>query len=163
MRKLLLFAAAVVAARLLGWMPAGQKDVGDLLPVQTLVASVSDGRLVLEGGEGLRGEGADWASAMSDLAAAAPGEAFFGATGQVVLTGEATALLPQVLREPRLRPAARVYAGRGQMDPEAATAYLDAHEAGVTLQALQAAALEKRPLALPLLICDDGRYHLQNG
>ena len=51
MKKLLLFAAAVLAAGLLGWLPATQRDVGTLLPVQTLILSIRDGELVLEGGD----------------------------------------------------------------------------------------------------------------
>lgn len=127
MKRLMLFAAAVLAAALLGWLPASQKDVGTLLPVETLVLSLRDGRLVLTGGENLEGTGLSWQETMEDLCATAPGKAFFGTTGQIVLSEGTAALLPDVLREPRLRPAARVFAGVGEAEPESATAFLNAH------------------------------------
>ncbi len=163
MRRLMLCALAVAAAGLLGWLPATQKDVGELLPAQTLVATVEDGVLTLDGGEDLSGSGADWASAMDDLRETAPGEAFFGATAQIILVGEAETALPDVLDDRDLRPAARVYAGRGEIEAESATKFLEAHKDGVTIQALQAAALEGREEKLAELVSKDGRYHLNAG
>ncbi len=164
MRRLMLCALAVIAAGLLGWLPATQKDVGDLLPVQALVVAVEDGEIVLDGGEDLTGRGTDWAAAMEDLRATAPGEAFFGAAGHVVLLGEAQSLLLDVLGERELRPAAGVYAGDGEIEAEGAAEFLEAHEGEVTLQDLQAAALEGEPLALPVLRRGaDGRYRLEHG
>lgn len=163
MKRILCFAAAVIAAGLLGWLPESRGDVGALLPVQTLVLSAEDDRLILEGGEGLKGVGASWDAAMDDLCATAPGDAFFGTTGQIVLVGEAASALPQVLGDRRLRPAARIFSGEGPVEPETATEFLDAQDGGVTLQALQAAALAGRTLPLEALICQDGRYRLDAG
>ena len=75
----------------------------------------------------------------------------------------AAALREDVRGDPSLRPAARIYAGTGEPDPESATAYLDAHRSGITLQSLQAAALEGRETRLPLLVCREGRYWLKDG
>ncbi len=163
MKRILCFAAAVIAAGLLDWLPDSRGDVGGLLPVQTLVLSLEDGRLLLEGGEDLRGTGRTWNEAMEDLCATAPGDAFFGTTGQIVLVEGTEALLPEVLGDDRLRPAARVYAGRGGVEPEGATAFLEAQKGGITLQALQAAALEGRNVPLEQLVCEDGRYRLHEG
>lgn len=163
MKRLMLCALAVAAASLLGWLPATQKDVGDLLPVQTLVASREGDELVLSGDGDLVGRGASWPEAMEDLRATAPGEAFFGAAGEIVLMNEALYVLPAVLEDASLRPAARVYAGSGRIEPESAVKFLSAHEGGVTVQQLQAAALVGQRLTLPVLWEDRGRYHIDEG
>ncbi len=163
MKRLLLCALAVAAAGLCGLLPANQKDVGDLLPVRTLVVAREGDILTLDGGEDLHGEGADWSSAMDDLRATAPGDAFFGTMGQIVLTEDALAVLPDVLREKEVRPAARVYAGTGKIDPETASDFLEAKKGGVTVQTLWAASLEGREETLPRLDGENGRYHLYAG
>lgn len=163
MKRLILCALAVVAADLLGWLPATQRDVGDLLPVQTLVASRDGEMLFLNGGEGLTGRGTVWQEAMEDLRASAPGEAFFGAAGQIVLMEDAQRDLPALLEDGAIRPAARVYTGEGEIEPESAEKFLSAHEGGVTVQQLQAAALAGREMVLPALRGDEGRYKIDEG
>lgn len=163
MKKLLFFAAAVFVAGALGWLPATQKDVGGLLPARALILSQENGRLVLDGGDGLHGTGQSWEEAMADLCASAPGDAFFGAAGQIILVGDAESALLDVLADRQLRPAAQVYRGEGRPEADEAAKFLDAHKDGVTIQKLQAAALEGGALELPLLTCEDGRYHLENG
>lgn len=160
MKKLLLFAAAVAVAGFLGWLPAEQKDVGGLLPAQTLVLTLQDGQLDLDGGQDLKGTGWTWETAMEDLEATAPGRAFFGATEHIVLVGDAAGILQDVLQDQNLRPAARIYAGKGTVEADSATEFLNAHKAGVTIQSLRSAILEGRDLNLPLLTGEDGRYHL---
>lgn len=163
MKKLVLCAIAVVIADMLGWLPATRRDVGDLMPVLTLVATREGDTLTLNGGENLEGRGAAWADAMDDMRATAPGEAFFGATGQIVLIGEARSDLSGLLGDRELRPAARVYEGSGEIEPEEASKFLEAHEGGVTVQQLQAAALEGREMVLPALRGEKGRYKLDEG
>jgi hypothetical protein len=159
-KKLLLLAGLVLAAGVMGWLPATQKDVGSLVPVETLVLTVEDQTLVVRGDGDVEGRGGTWAAAMDDLRATTPGDAFFGATGHVIFVGRAVTALPDVLRDKALRPAARVYVSLEEPQPESATKFLDAHPAGVTLQDLQAAALEGRSVELPQLEYQDGRYHL---
>lgn len=163
MKKLLICTALLLAAELLGWLPAEQKDVGDLLPVRALVVSREEGQLVLDGGEKLRGQGADWNAAMEDLRASAPGDAFFGTADYVILADGAQTVLMDVLGERELRPAAQVYAADGVPEADEAADYLKAHEAGVTVQKLQAAVLEGTRLPLPRLHCENGRYRLEDG
>lgn len=160
MRKLLLFAAAVFIAATLGWLPATQHDIGSLLPAQTLILTRGVTMYSLESDAGLHGEGETWAAAMEDLCATAPGEAFFGATGQIVLVGAAVDALDAVLQDDALRPAARVYAGVGTPEPAVATAFLNAHDEGVTVQELQSAELRGETLALPVLHYENGRCRL---
>lgn len=161
MKKLICLAAAVGIVGALGWLPADRRDVGKLLPARALIVSAEEGQVSVNGGESLSGRGDSWSSALEDLRNAAPGEAFLGACGHVILLGDAEAILPDILQDQELRPAARVYRGQGEMKPDEAAEYLDAHEAGVTMQRLQAAVLEERPSTLPLLVCRDGRYHLE--
>ena len=163
MKTILVFAAAVVAAGMLGWLPAVERDVGDLLPIQALVLTrEADGSLSLDGGSGLAGSGGTWQDAVADLRRTAPGDAFFGTVGYIILEDTADCLL-DVLDDRQLRPAARVYVGRGGVDAEDVTAFLDAHGGGVTLQTLQAAVLEGRTTRLPAVVRTDGRYRLEDG
>ncbi len=163
MKKLLICTALLLAVGLLGWLPAEQKDIGDLLPVRALVVSQSQGQLVLDGGEKLQGQGPDWASAMENLRATAPGDAFFGTAGYVILVGDAQNVLRDVLGERERRPAAQVYAADGVPEAESAAEFLDAHGGGVTMQELQAAVLEGRRISLPRMHSENGRYRLENG
>ncbi len=163
MKRLLLCVLAVTAAGICGLLPANQKDVGELLPVRTLVVTREDGAFALDGGEDLHGEGPDWASALEDLRATAPGEAFFGTMGQIVLTEDALEVLPDVLNEREVRPAARVYAGTGEIDARTASDFLESKKGGVTVQSLWAASLEGREEPLPRLNGENGRYHLYAG
>ena len=163
MKKLLVFAAAVAAAALLGWMPARPRDVGRLLPAQVLVLSGREGDLTLDGGKDLRGRGATWAEAVADLRATAPGEAFFGTVAHIVLAEETAGALEAVLQDPALRPAARVYLGLGEPEAEEAATFLTAHRGGVTLQDLQEAWLEEELVTLPRLVAEEGRYRLLDG
>ena len=163
MKKVLVFAAAVAAAALLGWLPNRQRDVGKLLPAEVLVLRQEGDLLALDGGESLRGRGRTWEEAVADLVETAPGEAFFGTTAHIVLVEGAAEALPSVLRDPRLRPAARVYLGEGAPEAVEAAPYLKAHPGSVTVQQLQAAWLEEKMVTLPRLEEAEGRYHLLDG
>ncbi len=160
MKKLLLFAAAVAAAALMGWLPARQRDIGSLLPAEVLVLSESNGVLTLDGGEKLQGQGRSWQEAMSDLQETAPGEAFFGTTAHIILVGDAAEQLEAVLDDRALRPAARVYLGMGSPKADEAAPYLKTHQGAVTIQQLQAAWLEGELITLPRLTEREGRYRL---
>lgn len=163
MKKLLWFALAALAAGILGWLPAQPRDVGALLPVEALVLREENGRLLLDGGENLLGTGETWAQAVENLRETAPGDAFFGTVGHIVLVEDAQEYLLDVLDDREMRPAARVYLGVGDVDAAAAARFLDAHRGGVTIQDLQAAVLEDRETTLPRLREENGRYRLEDG
>lgn len=163
MKKLLLFAVAVAAAGLLGWLPAEPRALGELLPVEALVVTERGETVTVDGGKGLVGRGRDWAEAVADLRATAPGDAFLDTAGHIVVTEDALGRLREILDDRSLRPAARVYLGLGNPTADGVTDYLQGRSGDVTVQDLQAAWLEARTVTLPCLTEEDGRYHLEDG
>lgn len=160
MKKVLLLAAVVAAVWTLTLASESQKDVGDLLPIQTLMVTRQNGQLEVRGDGDLLGCGETWAAAMENLEQTASGEAFFGCTEHVVFDRNAISYLPDAMADHRLRPAARLYLSSGSVDPDEATAYLDAHPGGKTIQKLTADVLEGKPVKLPILHSDEGRLQL---
>lgn len=163
MKKLLLFAAAVAAAGLLGWLPAEPRALGDLLPVEALVVSEENGTVTVDGGKGMLGRGRDWAEAVEDLRQTANGDAFLDTAGHIILEENALDRLEEVLDDRSLRPAARVYLGLGNPTADGAMAYLQGRRGSVTIRGLQAAWLEERVVTLPRLMEEEGRYRLADG
>ena len=138
------------ALLLLGGMPFKRSDVARLAPVEALVVSVEQGRVVLDGGD-CQGRGASWEEAWQ----------FLGTAEQIVLTGSAVELLPQAVNSGALRPAAQVCVCPGPApDPKQAAAYLSAHKTGVTLQRVQAALQRGENFALPVLMETEGGLRL---
>ena len=162
MKKLLLFAAAVAAAGILGWLPAEPQALGELLPVEALVVSEADGTVTVEGGD-LLGRGGTWAEAVEDLRTTADGNAFLDTAGYLILKESARGRLEEILDDRSLRPAARVYLGIGDPAAGEAAAYLRSRRNGVTVRELQAAWLEGRTVTLPRLLEAEGRYRLADG
>ena len=163
MKKLLLFAAAVAAAGLLGWLPAEPRALGDLRPVEALVVSEEAGTVTVDGGKGMLGRGRTWAEAVEDLRQTAPGDAFLDTAGHILLKEEAMGRLEEVLDDRQLRPAARVYLAQGSPTADGAVEYLRGRRGSVTIQDLQAAYLEGRTVTLPVLTEEEGRYRLADG
>ena len=148
------------ALLLLGGMPFKRSDVARLAPVEALVVSVEQGRVVLDGGD-CQGRGASWEEAWQDLQRGAEGQVFLGTAEQIVLTGSAVELLPQAVNSGALRPAAQVCVCPGPApDPKQAAAYLSAHKTGVTLQRVQAALQRGESFALPVLMETEGGLRL---
>lgn len=151
MKRMILAACAVAALSLTGTMPFAGTDVAELLPVQTLTVDRKQGQVILDGGL-CRGTGENWAAALEDLEAGAEGEVFLGTAEQVLLTEEALEVLPDVIRCARLRPAAVICVCRGELpEVEDVTVYLSAHDAGVTIQKVQAAMVRGGSIRLPVL------------
>lgn len=141
-------------------LPFQSSDVAQLVPVETLVVSMDQGEVVLNGGA-CQGRGATWQEAWSDLQKGAAGTVFLGTAEQVVLTGGAAELLPDAAWCEGLRPAATVCVCPGPApEPEEAAAYLGAHNGGVTLQSVQAALLAGEAIELPVLINGEGGLRL---
>ena len=163
MKKLLLFAAAVAAAGLMGWLPAEPRALGDLRPVEALVVSEENGTVTVDGGKGMLGRGRTWAEAVEDLRLTANGDAFLDTAGHIILKETALGRMEEVLDDRSLRPAARVYLGLGDPTADGAVEYLQGRQGSVTIRDLQAAWLEGRTVTLPGLVEEDGRYRLQDG
>lgn len=149
---------AIVAAA--GWLPFQSSDVAQLVPIETLVVSLDDGWVILDGGEAL-GRGKNWEEAWEDLHHGADGRVFLGTVEQVVMSGAAVELLSDAAWNEEIRPAAAVCTSLGSTpDPEEATAYLSAHNGGVTLQQVRVALLKQETIKLPVLVQTEGGLRL---
>ncbi len=154
----LLLLAAVL--RMSGILPFTGTEVADLLPVETLTVSLEQNQVIVDGGS-CRGRGTDWESALRDLHHGAEGTVFLGTAEQVVFTEAAAELLPQVVESKALRPGAVVCVCVGEPPTvEEVTAYLSAHDAGTTVQKVQALLLQKEEIRLPLLVRKEGGLRL---
>ena len=153
-----LLAAAVLGIGSL--LPFQSRDVGQLVPVETLVISLEEDQIQLNGGI-CEGKGKTWETAWQDLQDGAPGYVFLGTAEQVVFVGGAMRLLQQVAEANALRPAAHVCVSVGQKPkPEAITPFLRTHNSGLTLQQVRAAFKQGRELAMPVLEIKEGEMHL---
>ncbi len=160
MKKLWWVVLAVVAVKAAGLVPFESNDVASLVPVEALVVSKDGGLVVLNGGE-CKGYGANWAEALVDLHEGAEGTVFLSTAEQVIISDHALDLLPDVVRCEELRPAAVICVAPGKPpEPKEAAAYLSVHDAGVTIQKVQAAMLAERGLALPMLVKTEGGLRL---
>lgn len=161
MKRVWIWLSAVAAALALqSLLPFEHTDVAGLVPVEALIVSVENGQIRLKGAD-CTGTGKTWDEAVTDLHRSAKGTLFLGTAEHVILMGEAESLVLQVAQSEILRPAAEVCRGEGQL-PAAKdiAAYLAAHNSGVTLQHVQAAALRGNVPALPVLKQTEGGLRL---
>lgn len=149
MKRFWIMAAAVAALAFLS--PAGEGDVGDLLPVELLYVYMEEGVVHLETDDGQWGVGNSLSTALEDLHATSPGRVFLETADYLVVTREAIPLLSELMKV--LRPAARVCVAE-TIDRNAA-AYLAAHEPDVTLGELRSGSS-----IIPVLTFTEGRYHI---
>ncbi len=160
MKRLILLLILTAALRMSGMVPFTGNDVADLVPMEALTVDWDGRQAVLNGGE-CQGYGSDWDAALEDLRQGAKGTAFLGTVEQVILSKEAVHLLPDVIRSSALRPAAVVCVSADSLpEPEEAAKYLSAHDAGVTIQKVQAAMLRGEGIALPVLRKTEGGLRL---
>jgi len=141
-------------------LPFQSRDIAQLVPIEALVVSVSQDKVVLNGGE-CSGRGSTWEDAWKDLKNSGDGWVFFGTAEQIVLVGGAVKLLTEVVSCEELRPAANVCVALGTMpQPEKVSAYLSAHNSGVTLQKVRADLKQGACPILPVLITEEGEMRL---
>lgn len=160
MRRILCFVLLAAALKISGLIPFESHDVADLVPVEVLTVTMEGRQVVLNGGK-CRGRGEDWDSALADLYESADGTVFLGTAEQVVVSRKAASMLPDVIRSTELRPAAVLcICPDTPPEPEEAAAYLSAHDAGVTIQKVQAAMLQGKGIALPMLVKTEGGLRL---
>jgi len=151
---------AAAALRLLGCIPAGT-DVAELLPVQAVCIAYTRGAVSVRTDGGLLAEGATLEQALEKAELAAEGVLFFSTAEHVILLPGAQRLARQLPAQTRLRPAAKVYLARGQVDPETAARYLDAHAGTLTIARLQAALETGTDAAIPILRVQEGGLLLE--
>lgn len=160
MKRLILFILAAAALGFAGLLPFERRDVAALEPLEALVVSNHQGYVVLDGGS-CRGVGRTFDQALEDLRQSGEGTVFLGTVSQVILTGQAVDLLPEVVKTPDLRPAAALAAARGTApDPETAAAYLSAHDPGLTIQQVRTAIVRGQRVSLPVLAETEGGLRL---
>ena len=160
MKRMILFVCLAAALRMSGLLPFSGSDVAELAPVEALTVDWKQGQVVLNGGA-CQGYGKDWAAALEDLHRGAEGTVFLGTAEHVVLSEDAVRLLPDVIRSEELRPAAVICVCDGPLpEPEDAAAYLSAHNAGMTIQKVQAAMVRGEGVALPVLRETEGGLRL---
>ena len=156
-KVLLAVAAAALCSAML---PFSRQDVAQLVPIEALVISLDQERIVLDGGK-CKGSGSSWEEAWEDFYNAAEGTVFLGTTEYVVLSGGAVKFLQEVAQRSDLRPAAGICAGLGEVaKAEDAAKYLSAHEIGVTLQQIRSAKRRNTRILLPVLVETEGGLRL---
>lgn len=160
MKRILGILILATALRMSDLLPFEALEIAELVPIETLAVSVEQNQVVLDGGD-CSGRGENWQAALEDLRHGAEGTLFLGTAEQVIFTKEAASLLPQVIRSEALRPGASVCICAGQPPRiEEAKAFLSAHPTGVTLQQIQAAVLQGKGIALPMLVKTQGGLRL---
>lgn len=166
MKKLIVFTAFAILLKATGLLPFTGSDAAQLLPVRALTVDLSEGEILLDGGEA-SGRGKTLDEALSDLQATAVGTVFLATAQQVILSPRALSLLPELCRWDALRPAARVLLASGDLPkPEDAADYLESHDSTLTLQQVRAGYLRGETAVLPLLHSEEGGLrleHRQNG
>ena len=159
-KKGILLVLLVAALRTSGVLPFESSDVAQLVPVQALVVSTANGNVVLDGGQCL-GVGRNWDRAWEDLQQSAVGHVFLGTAEHIVLCADAIELLPHVVKNRVLRPAAAVCVCPDSVPKaEDVAAYLSAHPGGVTLQQVRALQLRTGAVKLPRLMQTEGGLRL---
>lgn len=166
MKQVIWLAILAAALSMTGLLPFQSSDVASLVPVETLTVDMKEGQVLLDGGE-CRGRGENWEAALEDLRHGAEGTVFLGTAEQIVLSKRAASVLPDVIRSPELRPAAVIcICPDTPPKPEEITPYLSAHNAGITIQKVQAIMLRGEGVALPVLVKTEGGlrlYGTENG
>ena len=141
-------AAAICFARL----PGTGADAAKLLPAQTLVISRQGDAVTVETDVGACGTGKTLADALRQTARSAAGTLFLDTAEYIVLTRETWDLLPQLVREAQLRPAAKpVLCGQDVIAAQEANEILQAHPTEATLAQTHAALLRGEALRLRTL------------
>ena len=145
-----LLAVLTVGAALF-WAPRAACEVTALVPVETLIVDLEDGTVTVEG-EGVRGKGTDWASAMEDLRQSASGTVFLETADRVLITERAAAILPELCRDSTLRPAVQLFFLRGS-PKDGVFEFAVAKESTATV---------RKPEHIPVIIPEgDGRFRIE--
>lgn len=157
---LLLIPVLVLAAAVCGGWPLAPMEVSELLPARVLLVERTGGTVTVSCGEAA-GSGVGLEQAMKDMERTAAGQLLLDTVEHVVLHASAYALLDEAAQSPRLRPAARVYLGEGELpEAEEAEAYLRVHGGTVTLGTVRASLLGAGEEQPPHLVTREGRLYL---
>ena len=162
MKKALFYAAAAALLILLEFLPPPASDVQALSPVTLLTVSMRGGRVVVAADTGDFGVGSTLEAALSDLQQTSAETLYFETTQSVVFTPAALALAFEAANSHALRPATKIYlCEEDAPDAQAAAEFLRHHAVSATLGRLRTKTLRGEPMALPRLLCREGRLLLR--
>lgn len=158
MKRLAGILLACASAVCFAALPQTGTDAARLLPAQTLVITQERGSITVESDTGAEGSGRTLDAALAQMARSAGGTLFLDTAEYIVLTRQAWALLPEVLQQPQLRPAAKPVLYTGASLPAAqADTFLQAHPTETTLCQLLAGRLRgEQPLPAILNSTENG-------
>ena len=131
MKKMLLYALAIIFICFSDMLPFAGTDVAKLHPVEVLIVRRESELLSISTDSGLTGFGADIPQALSDLKVAAPGEILLETANYVLLAPECADVLDMLFAY--LRPACQVYYFEGTGELAEVAKYLQSHPSDATL------------------------------
>ena len=153
--------ASLAAALLLS--PFQSEDASKRIPVQTLCIRFADGAYQVQTDGGLRGFGADPATAFADLERSAPGLPAFSTARQLIIADNAMDSFSELVFLECLHPGTEVYRSAAPVDAGDVTAFLNRHAAGVSVSRLRSAVLTGEAIKLPEIAGAGGRYRICDG
>lgn len=163
MKKLLALVLAAVLLKWSGMVPFEPSDVADILLLEAILVTMEEETVKIRA-DGAEGSGSNWKEAMEDLRHGAEGNILPGMIREIILADSAFSVLPQIVRDEQLRPAAAVYVCPGQMpEPKEAASYLAVHRGKVTISQMQAAVENGEGIRLPILMKTEGGLRLYDG
>lgn len=164
MNRLGILLLAAASALCLCRLPRTGTDAAKLLPAQVLVIGGEEGAVCIESDNGASGCGATLSQALRQMEQSAEGTLFLDTAEHIVLLQSARGLLPQVVCEPELRPAAKLYiAQMTELDAEQARLFLQAHPGRQTLARAYARLLRQEDPTVPVLLAVKGGGLAING
>lgn len=163
-RRWVIYCLLALALAALGEMPFQERDVGKLLPVETSLIWMEDGKIAIETDLGLKGYGDTLEKAVANLQERAPGVVFYD-TGEYILLHDSALGLENTLAEQEfLRGScALCRVDSRELDLQAAGAYLSANRPEMTLRQVAAAAALGQTAELPLLCWEEEEFILVSG
>ena len=154
MKKIALYLALIVAVGFSGRGGHRGEDVGNIQPVQLLMAQWTEGKLQLTTDTGHCGTGANVEKAIQDMNESAAGKIFLDTADYLLIRNNTLFVLEEL--SGYLRPSCSICQVTGQVDLSEAAQYLQYHVPWVTLAMYEAGERE-----VPQLISEEGSMKLE--
>ena len=154
MKKVALYLALIAAVAFLGKEGSHGENVGDLLPVQLVLAQWTEGELQLVTDTGYTGAGDSVEEALADMNEAASGKIFMDTADYLLIRKNALIHLDEL--SDYLRPSCAVCLVTGSVDLSEAAEYLSYH-----IPMLSLAMYRAGERTLPNLTSAEGRMKLE--
>lgn len=154
MKKVLLYLVLIAAVIFLGEKGNGSEEVGQLQPVQLIMAQWTGGELQLTTDTGHSGTGGNVKKALNDMNEAASGRLFLDTADYLLISKNSLFVLEEL--SGYLRPSCAVCQLDGNVEPAEAAEYLSYHIPELTL-----AMYEAGERTIPVLSSKEGRMKLE--